>query len=204
MTMTRQSTPASGGDRPDLRRGDLEETFRRLFDEHAAVLHRYLVGRIGVDIAGDLLSETFLIALQQRDRYDAERGSARSWLFGIATNLLRTEVRNEVAAQRRQLRLAAHEHSRRVVHGHADRVAERIDAQTRVQHLARALAELSPNDLDVLLLTSWAELTPTEIGETLGVPAGTVRSRLHRIRRLLRASAASSSARDEEGVQADD
>jgi RNA polymerase sigma factor (sigma-70 family) len=169
VTMTRQSTPASGGDRPDLRRGDLEETFRRLFDEHAAVLHRYLVGRIG-----------------------------------IATNLLRTEVRNEVAAQRKQLHLAAHEHSRRVVHGHADRVAERIDAQTRVQHLARALAELSPSDLDVLLLTSWAELTPTEIGETLGVPAGTVRSRLHRTRRLLRASAASGSARDEEGVQADD
>jgi RNA polymerase sigma factor (sigma-70 family) len=202
--MTRQSTPASGGDQPDLCRGELEETFRRLFDEHAAVLHRYLVGRIGVDIAGDLLSETFLVALQQRDRYDSARGSARSWLFGIATNLLRMEFRKEVATQRRQLRLAAREQDRQVVLGPADRVAERLDAQTRVQHLAEALADLAPNDLDVLLLASWADLAPTEIGEALGVPAGTVRSRLHRIRRLLRTSAASSSARDEEGVQTDD
>jgi RNA polymerase sigma-70 factor (ECF subfamily) len=49
-----------------------------------------------------------------------------------------------------------------------------------------AIAGLSVADRDVLLLTSWAGLDTNEIAEALGIPAGTVRSRLHRVRRQLR------------------
>ena len=55
--------------------------------------------------------------------------------------------------------------------------------------LAGALASLSEGDRDVLLLTSWAGLDAGEVAEALGIPAGTVRSRLHRVRKWLRANA---------------
>ncbi|MFC5096784.1 RNA polymerase sigma factor [Amycolatopsis plumensis] len=57
----------------------------------------------------------------------------------------------------------------------------------RLRVLAAELAELSEQDRDVLLLTSWAGLEPAEVAEALGVPASTVRSRLHRVRHRLQA-----------------
>src|SRR5437868_236908 len=55
--------------------------------------------------------------------------------------------------------------------------------------LAGALAQLNPADRDTLLLVSWAGLDPAEVAQVLGIPPGTVRSRLHRIRRWLRTNA---------------
>jgi RNA polymerase sigma-70 factor (ECF subfamily) len=68
-------------------------------------------------------------------------------------------------------------------------VGERVDAARQVRALAAALAELSPGDRDVLMLTSWAELSTVEAAEALDIPVGTVRSRLHRVRRWLRSHA---------------
>jgi RNA polymerase sigma factor (sigma-70 family) len=64
-----------------------------------------------------------------------------------------------------------------------------VDAQVRAAQLRVAIAGLAAADRDVLLLSSWAGLTNQEIAEALGVPAGTVRSRLHRVRRQLRSVA---------------
>lgn len=65
--------------------------------------------------------------------------------------------------------------------------------------LADALASLSERDRDVLLLTSWPGLAPAEVADALGIPAGTVRSRLRRVRKWLRANA-SGHIEPEEGV----
>lgn len=153
--------------------------FGWLFDSHAAALRHYLVRRVGETAADDLVSETFLVALNQRHRYDPARAAVRSWLYGIATNLMRRHVRDEV----RELKA----HSAQVpVSSHASRVEEQVDAQVAAQRLAGALAGLSPGDRDVLLLISWAGLDTNEVAEALGIPAGTVRSRLHRVRKQLR------------------
>jgi RNA polymerase sigma-70 factor (ECF subfamily) len=69
-------------------------------------------------------------------------------------------------------------------------IADRVDAQAMARQIAPAIADLSDGDRDVLFLTSWAELTTVEVAEALGIPVGTVRSRLHRIRRQLRTHAA--------------
>jgi len=93
--------------------------------------------------------------------------------------------RDELRALRATARLVTERHQ----DGPENRVAERLDARARIARLAAALAVLSPDDREVLLLTSWAGLSPVEIAQALDIPAGTVRSRLHRVRRWLRASA---------------
>jgi RNA polymerase sigma factor (sigma-70 family) len=68
-------------------------------------------------------------------------------------------------------------------------VSERVDGAHLAARLAGALAELSEGDRDVLALTSWAGLDSGEVAEALGIPVGTVRSRLHRVRKWLRTNA---------------
>lgn len=185
-------------DRPDLARltePDLSGTFGRLFDEHAAALHRYLARRVGPSAAEDMVAETFLAALRGRHSYDPARAGVRAWLYGIAANLLRHHVRAEVRALRATARLAR---QAGVGEDHAEVVTARIDAEHRVAQLAAALAELSPGDREVLLLTSWAGLTAGEIGDALDIPAGTVRSRLHRVRRWVRSHAPVTASADPE------
>lgn len=67
-----------------------------------------------------------------------------------------------------------------------DAVVERIDAETRKRELAEALAALRRDEREILLLHAWAELTDAEIADALGLPIGTVKSRLSRTRERLR------------------
>ncbi|MEV0004609.1 RNA polymerase sigma factor [Micromonospora sp. NPDC050980] len=156
------------------------ERFAPLFDRHAVAVHRYLARRIGQP-ADDLLAETFLVAFRQRAAYRPEVG-VRPWLFGIATNLLRRHVRSEERRYRALARFAAAEPTPPVVEESIDR----LDARALRRDLASALASLHRRDRDVLLLTAWAELSYEQIAAVLDVPVGTVRSRLHRARRLTR------------------
>ncbi|OKI31449.1 RNA polymerase subunit sigma-70 [Saccharothrix sp. CB00851] len=176
---------ASDADRPDLSGPHPARIFGHLFDRHSRPLHRYLARRVG-DLADDLVGETFLIAFQTRAGYDPGRGTARSWLYGIATNLLRRHVRQEVRGLRAAARAAG---SAAGAEDHDNRVADQVDASARARLLAGALVALEPGDRDVLLLTSWAGLDSNEVAEALGIPVGTVRSRLHRVRQRLRAHA---------------
>lgn len=182
-------------DRPYLGGPDPAVEFGRLFDAYAAPIHHYLARRIGQDTAHDLVSETFMVALNQRHGYDPRRAPVRSWLYGIATNLLRRHVRQEVRALRATARVAGHAPPGGE---HDTRVAERVDAAQLAARLAAALAELSEGDRDVLLLTSWAGLDSVEVAEALDIPVGTVRSRLHRVRKWLRAKAPQLSTVDRE------
>jgi RNA polymerase sigma-70 factor, ECF subfamily len=72
------------------------------------------------------------------------------------------------------------------VDGFEERVASRVSAQQLGPQLTRALRRLSAADRDLLLLVAWAELTYEQAAQALGIPMGTVRSRLHRIRQKVR------------------
>jgi RNA polymerase sigma-70 factor (ECF subfamily) len=67
----------------------------------------------------------------------------------------------------------------------------RIDAATQRDALGHALAMLSEDDREVLLLVTWEQLSPAEAAVALAIPPGTARSRLHRARALLRETFAS-------------
>lgn len=183
-------------DRPDLAGPSPARVFGRLFDQHSRALHRYLARRVGANTADDLVAETFLVALQRRASYDPDRAAVGPWLYGIATNLLRRHLRQELRGYAATSRLATAES--RTGDGPEARVPDRVDADHRVRLLADALGRLNPGDRDVLLLTSWAGLDSTEVAEALGIPVGTVRSRLHRVRKSLRAKASVAARKTED------
>jgi len=159
------------------------EAFADLFDRHAPRVHRYLARRLGAQAAADLVVETFLIAFRRRDRYDASRPDALPWLYGIATTLVGQHRREE--ARRHRLHLALPPAVAEPFP--AEQVDARVGAAGARRALLDALAELAPADRDVLLLVAWEELSYGQVAAALGIPVGTVRSRLHRARRIVRA-----------------
>ena len=156
--------------------------FAGVFDRHYDFVHRYLGRRVGLDIADDLASETFMTAFRVRARYDHARPDARPWLLGIATNLVRHHRRAEVRRLRAYERLEV-EHTAGI---DEEMVAARADAAAAKPQIARALARIPDGDRDALLLHAWADLTYAEIALALEIPIGTVRSRIHRARQRLR------------------
>jgi RNA polymerase sigma factor (sigma-70 family) len=183
---SRGVNPLTTTEPPPAPPGELTEAaFGSVFTEHAPPLHRYLARRAGAAVADDLVAEVFLVAWRRRASFDPARGGLRPWLYGIATNLLHRHQRDEQRALAATARLAG---SAAPAASPEDRIADRVDAAARVRTLAAGLLKLSDGDRDVLLLTSWAGLSADEVGAALGIPAGTVRSRLHRVRRQLRAT----------------
>lgn len=138
---------------------------------------------MGASLADDLAAQTFTEAFARRNRYDSRWPEARPWLYGIATNLLRRHNRRE----RRQLQAYAREGIDPIVETDLEAILDRVDAHSARARLAGALAALKPPDRDALLLYAWADLSYAEIALALGVPVGTVRSRIHRARSITRA-----------------
>ena len=163
---------------------DEPDTFAVLFNRYADDIHRYAARRLGTEAADDLMAETFVIAFQQRRRYDVSRPQARPWLYGIVTNLVGQHRR----AEARRLRALSRAATASPAEGEplADRVAAKVSAEGSRGQLAGALAALPARHRDVLLLIAWGDLDYAEAAEALGVPVGTVRSRLHRARTKLR------------------
>ena len=158
------------------------EAFAALYDRHAGPIHRFAGRRLGDQLADDVVGETFLAAFRRRERYDLRRADARPWLYGIAANVIGKHRRAEV----RMLRAFARTGADPVAAGHADLVDSRVCAAAVQRDLAAALAALTAGDRDVLLLIAWADLSYEETAAALGIPVGTVRSRLHRARRKVR------------------
>lgn len=162
---------------------DHPAAFAELFERHARVIGAFAARRIGADIAEDILSETFLVAFRRRNSFDPAWDSAKPWLFGIASRLVKKH-RGREAAQWRSLEASARREDH-VLDDSTGAVADRADAEATVRALAPRIAALARRDRDTLLLYAWGDLTYEEIGRALGIPTGTVRSRLNRVRRQL-------------------
>ncbi len=158
--------------------------FEQVYDRYFPDIYRYIAGRLGVDAAEDVASDTFLIAFRKRGEFDPDRGGIRPWLYGIAT----TQVAQHRRVEARRYRNLRREGAESSVAGHESRVVEQVSAQALNRRLAAAIGALSRADRDVLLLVALGGLRGDEVAQALGIPAGTVRSRLNRARRQLRAA----------------
>jgi RNA polymerase sigma factor (sigma-70 family) len=162
--------------------------FASLFERHAGSVHRYLLKRVGPQNAEDLVGETFATAFRSRANYDLSYSDARPWLFGIATNLARHFWRSE---SRRQSRDATRV-TASTVDDHSEQATSRAFFSSQEGVIVQALARIDDAHLDVLLLVAGPGFTYEEVSIALGIPVGTVRSRMsrtrHRLRELLGAS----------------
>jgi RNA polymerase sigma factor (sigma-70 family) len=154
-----------------------------LFEQHADDVFAYVARRVGAEIARDVVGEVFRIALEQFGSYDATLGSPRSWLYGIATNLVRRHWRTEV----RRIRALTLNAARPAFPSDPlARVEDQLDAKRDIDRVIDAVSRLSADDRDLLVLIAWEGCSRGEVAEILGIPPGTVRSRLNRIRTQLR------------------
>ncbi len=175
------------------------ESYAAIFDRHFAVVHRYLTRRVGGERAEDLAASTFVVAFERRGSFRPEAPSARPWLLGIATNLIRERCRDDARDLAAQIRLGAELQAPSTPAGDgADPAA--------IERLVAAVGELEWEQREVLLLFAWADLGYEAIAESLGIPVGTVRSRLSRARRHLRTrlqTVAAQAEPDERGASDD-
>jgi DNA-directed RNA polymerase specialized sigma24 family protein len=122
--------------------------FGAIFERHFEPIHRYAARRLGADRADDVAARVFTIAFERRRRFDLTVPDARPWLYGIASNLVRSDRR----AERRQFAALSR------LAGQADATAGAetegpVDGRERAG-LARALDRLDRRQRDVLLLSS--------------------------------------------------
>lgn len=159
-----------------------DSEFERLFEEHAQGVFGYLAYRVGDrQVAQDLVADTFERILRSRRRFDPRRGSAKTWLYAIALNVLRDHQRRS-AAERRALDRAG------VAPEPAGGTSMEDDVGAR-DYVARGLAALSDDERQALALRYGADLTVPEIACLTGERHTTVEGRVYRALRKLREAA---------------
>ena len=168
------------------------EAFGELFERHADRVYAHCFSRTGSwTMAEDLTSVVFLEAWRRRTEVRFSGDSALPWLLGVANNATRNAQRS---LRRYNLLLAKLPQPGEEADIAADAVA-RVDQERLAQHLLCAMGGLRPAEQEVLALCDWAGLSYAEAAVAMGVPEGTVRSRLFRARQHLRHLANDSQAR---------
>jgi RNA polymerase sigma factor (sigma-70 family) len=197
------SLPAAPPDDQHLwsraRQGD-PAAFGELFTRHSTVVYNYCFRLTGSwKTAEDLTSVVFLEAWRKRE--DAVDGAGFvPWLLGLASKV----ARNSTRAVRRHRRLLAKLPPAVIAGGASDADADavapsngngngsgppsdpeddgRADDERRMKQILRVFRRLPKQEQEVLALCVWGERTYAEAAVALGIPVGTVRSRLARAR----------------------
>ncbi len=164
-----------------VRTGDAE-AYGLLFERHADAIYNYCFRRVGNwATAEDLLSIVFLEGWRRRDK-QLPPGKVLPWLYGIAGNV----VRNQRRAQRRYAaalrRLRETEPEAYAV----ERADERLDEERQMKRVLALVGRLPRREQEVFTLCAWSEVSYEDAALALGIPVGTVRSRLSRARERLR------------------
>ncbi len=136
-------------------------------------------------LAEEVVQETFLSLWRGAGAYDEARGSLRTWLLSSIHHRAVDGVRRERAHQGRAARATS---QITLVPDPADVVAEAVDLQGERASVRAALAELSPEQRQVVTLMYYDGLTQTQVSERLSMPLGTVKSRCLLAMRRLRAA----------------
>ena len=165
-------------------RGGSGGAFEAIFDRYREPLWRFFRRR--VDDAGraeELAHDVFVALLQGAGRYEP-RAPFRSYLFGIAYNLL-------LADRRRSL-----QHAAGALHDNLAAPLVDVDAALWVRS---ALAALEPEAREIVMLREYEQLSYDDIASILGIPLNTVRSRLFRARMDLKSALSRQLGRAGEG-----
>jgi RNA polymerase sigma-70 factor (ECF subfamily) len=135
---------------------------------------------VGHDVGEEIAARTMVIAFERRGSFDPKYLSARPWLYGIASNLIRHHIRDERVHVDALGKLPIDPDLGDLVD------ADRLDAELERPLLTRALMALEERDREAFLLFVLEDLSYDDIATALDIPVGTVRSRIHRARGQLR------------------
>ena len=156
--------------------------FDRLFTEYAAPIYNYALRMVGdADRAADIAQDTFIKAYRKLDTL-ADAGSARAWLYRIATNTAFDEMRR----RRNTVRMNDHET------GPLEQADGGPGPETQVlsglldERIGRALLRLRPNHRQCLILSDVEDMNAQQIGEVMEMSSGAVRVLLCRARGEMR------------------
>jgi len=152
-----------------------------LYDEHHAAVHKFACRMLGDQSAWDVVQETFLTLPKALKRWNGQ-GALRTFIIGIAVNHARHHVRSSSRRRRAMDQFSLEPEG-------GSESPERSAEQQRLSTLLlRALDELSYDHRSVFVLCEVEERTSREVADILGVPEGTVRTRLFHARAKLRAA----------------
>ena len=172
--------------------------FSQFYRAHADEVTRFVARRVAdPHLAADLTAEVFLAVIDAAARYRGSFGGPRTWLYGIARNVIAAELRRSVRERQAQALVAGH---RLLDADDVDRLVEKIDAARQVRELHAALQALPEGERAVLELVSVDGLTVAEAAAALNIRQATARVRLHRARQALGVTAAPSHTEREEEV----
>ncbi len=171
---------AGPGRLPGRRPGEFEQVYRA----NVAAITGYFARRFTEpQTVADLTSETFVRAVGSFGSFDARKGTARSWLFGIASHVYARRCKQEADGRDAAARLAR----RRVLEAdEIEELATRIDAEQVGRALMARCSQLSELERAAVELVDISDLTPKEAAGVLGVSRGVFRARLFRARARLR------------------
>jgi RNA polymerase sigma-70 factor, ECF subfamily len=151
-----------------------EEAFAGVYDALVSPVMG-LVFRVVRDTAQseEVTQEVMVEVWRTADRFDPDRGTARSWVLTLAHRRAVDRVRAVTAARTRELRAGACEQERPF-----DAVFEEVEGREEHREVFQCVSEL-PEQLRVPLMLAYYEgLTYAEVADSLATPAGTIKSRL--------------------------
>ena len=158
--------------------------FEQVYRANVAALTAYFARRCrDPQTVADLTSETFVRAVGSFGSFDAGKGTARSWLFGIATRVYAQHCEQAAGGRDAAAQLAGR---RGLEVDEIEELAARIDAEQAGRELLASCSQLPGLERTAVELVDLAGLTPKEAAAVLGVPRGVLRARLFRARARLR------------------
>lgn len=154
------------------------DQFEALYRRNARPLLGYALRRVSQPAdAADIVAETFLVAWRRLDDVPPAPES-RLWLFGVARKVMANQRRGDLRRSNLADRL------RDDLSGLPMPDLSSATADARI--VRDAMAGLDPDDRELLWLTCWEGLTPTDLAAVFAIPPATARTRLHRARGRLR------------------
>lgn len=153
-----------------------EEAMAALYRRHGALIYRFSL-RLSQDpsIAEEVTQDVFLALLRQSDRFDPGRAALSTWLCGIARRLIWKHL------ERRARHLPIEPPDNEIeAESPDDDPGVALSRKETVEAVQRGIDALPMQWREVIILCEFEEMTYDEAALVLGVPVGTVRSRLHR------------------------
>jgi len=152
--------------------------FERIYRANAGAITRYFARRCAEpQLVADLTADTFVRAITSFPTFDSSRGTAASWLYGIARKTFSAHCEQSARGTELVRRVGGR---RELSRDELAELEERIDAEQRGRLLLERLETLPEIEREAIELVHLVGLAPREAAEALGVPKGAMRSRLYR------------------------